>query len=69
MDKKDHQGMSNMAGMLLVSSKMHGSEQGRGRRSEWNGGVTQESAAAPAMARREAPSVTKNFVQTFNTEN
>ena len=56
MDKKDHQGMSNMAGMLLVSSKMHVGEQERGRRSEWDEGVTHESAAAPTMARREAPS-------------
>ena len=59
MDKKGHQGMSNMAGMLLVSSKMHVGEQERGRRSEWDEGVTHESAAAPPMARREAPS--KNF--------
>ena len=59
MDKKDHQGMSNMAGMLLVSSKMHGGEQERGRMSEWDEGVTHESSAPPTMARREAPSLTK----------
>ncbi len=52
MDKKGHQGMSNMAGMLLVSSKMHVGEQEWGRRSEWDEGVTHESAAAPTMARR-----------------
>ncbi len=51
-----------MAGMLLVSSKMHGGEQERGRRSEWDEGVTHESAAAPTMARREAPST-----QTYTT--
>ena len=56
MDKKGHQGMSNMAGMLLVSSKIYVGEQQRGRRSKWDEGVTHESAAPPTMARREAPS-------------
>ena len=56
MDKKGHQGMSNMAGMLLVSSKIHVGEQQRGRRSKWDEGVTHESSAPAMMARREAPS-------------
>ena len=52
MDKKGHQGMSNMAGMILVSSKNAlgvmtggGGEQGRGRRSERH-----VSSATPPMA-------------------
>ena len=58
MDKEDYQGMSNMAGMILVSSKNAlgvmtggGGEQGRGRRSERH-----VSSATTTMARREAPS-------------
>ena len=63
MDKEDYQGMSNMAGMILVSSKnalgvMTGGrgEQGRGRRSERH-----VSSATTTMARREAPSGTWFF--------